>query len=159
MKLVRKLFFYLIIAITITTSVLVIAVILYKEEIIILLKEEINKKIKTKLEVNKIDLKLVKGFPNISVDFQGVKLYSSFKDEILLESKNVYFVLNIIDLYNGSIVVERLEIIDAKINPSTNKLGEKNFDVFVKNDSLNSTIKSLNLNSVLLKNVEINNED
>ncbi len=75
MKLVRKLFFYLIIAITITTSVLVIAVILYKEEIIILLKEEINKKIKTKLEVNKIDLKLVKGFPNISVDFQGVKLY------------------------------------------------------------------------------------
>ncbi len=159
MKLVRKLFFYLIIIIAITASTLVIIVVVYKEDIILLLKEEVNKKIKTKLEVDKIDLKLIKGFPNISIDFQGVKFYSAFKDKILLESKNVYFVLNIFDLYNQRIVVERLEIIEAKINIAINKEGARNFDVFVKNDSLNSTIKSLNLNSVLLKNVEISNID
>ena len=159
MKLLRKALYYLIITTLVLVSSAVIATFIYKEEIINLLKTEVNKRIKTELKVDQIDLKLIKGFPNISVEFQGVQFYSAFENELLLEGEQVYFVLNVLDLFNENIVVERLEIIDAVINISINKLGEKNFDVFVVSDSSETGINSLNLKSILFKNVVVNDTD
>lgn len=156
MKLIRKLVYSLFIILVIAISSSVIATIIFKDEIINLLIIEVNKQIKTELEVDEIDLKLLKGFPNISIDFKGVKFYSAFEDEILLESKNVYFVLDFFELFNKNISVERLEIIDAKINIHVNKVGQRNFDVFVSSDTSKYIRASLNLESILLKNVTIN---
>ncbi len=159
MKFIRKAFYYLIITIVLTGATAVTATLIYKNEIINLLVAEVNKKIKTKLEVDEIDLKLIKGFPNISIDFQGVKFYSAFEGELLLESKNIYFVLNVFELLNKNIVVERLEIIDAIINSHINHAGEKNFNVFVVSDSSKTSSKTLILKSVFFRNVEINDLD
>ncbi len=159
MKLVKKIAYYFLSTSVIILLSALIATVIYKGEIIDLLKIEVNKKIKTELEVDQIELKLIKGFPNISIDFQKVKFHSAFKDELFLEATHVYFVLNIVDLFTENIVVERLEIIDAVINFSVNQLGEKSFDVFVTTDSSEISVRALSLKSVLFKNVEINDVD
>jgi len=150
----KKIFYTIIILFATVLVGSSIAVFVYKDRIIDLLKTEIDQKISTKIEVGSIDLKLIKGFPNISIQFIGVKFHSTFSDELLLESKKIYFVLNIIDLFNKSITVERLEIENAKLIIHKNGEGEKGYDVFKVENSGDDT-GNMNINSIKFSNVEI----
>ena len=123
-----------------------LALAIYKNEIIDLLKNEIDKQITTELEVESIDLKLIKGFPNISIQFTNVKFHSTFTDELLLESKHIYFVLNFIDLFNKDITVERLEIENARLIIHKNSKGENGFEVFIPSNG-NDNNENLNIKS------------
>lgn len=149
-----------IIYIVITAAILVIGaagigVVVYKDKIIDLLKVEINKQIKTSLEVREIDLKLVKGFPNISIQFTDVRFHSAFEDELLLESKRVYFVLNLLDVFQEDITIERIEIEDAALIIHKNNQGKNNFDVFIKPQEENSETTNLGIESTKFTNIEI----
>lgn len=136
-------------------STAVLATIFYKSQIIDLLKKEIDKNIESKLEVDKIELNLLKGFPNISIEFKGVSFYSSFKNEVLLKSENIYFVLNVMDLIGNDITIEKIEIANARLYAHTDKEGRRNYDVFVTSNSKESASGNLNLKSVVFKNVEV----
>jgi AsmA-like protein len=133
--------------------------IVYEDEIIDLLKIELNKKIKSKLEVESIDLKFLKGFPNLSIDFKGVKFQSAFKDELLLESEHIYFILDIAGLFYNDISVERLEIENAKIFVHINSKREKNFDVFNKLENAGKNRGNLFINAIKLTNTQVNHVD
>lgn len=156
MKYIRKGVYYFFITVILIISGSAIATVIYKNEIMDLLKDKVERGIKTKLEVDKVDLKLLRGFPNISIKFQGVKFHSKFEDEILLISKSIYFKLNVWSLFKKDIVIESLEINEANIIVHVNKLGERNFDVFVKPlASTKSNNDNLNLKSVFLTDVGI----
>ncbi len=155
MKLLRK-FFY---SIIVTAAILIAAgagtVVFYKADIINLLVAEVNKNIKSKLEVDKIELKLFKGFPNISINFKGVVFYSAFNDEVLLKSENIYFVLNVIDLIKNNVTIQKLQIKNAQVYIHINNKGEKNYNVFINDSTKKSTKGRLEINAITLHNVEI----
>lgn len=136
-----------------------IALVIYKDSIINLLKNEIDQRISSKLEVKSIDLKLLKGFPNISIQFSDVKFHSAFADELLLESDHIYFVLNIIDLFNNNITIERLEIENATVIIHKNKRAQNNFNVFVNTDTVSRESGKLDIKSTRFLNVKIINID
>ena len=132
-----------------------LGVYIYKDDIIDLLIEEVNKSLKTQLEVEQIDLNLLKGFPNLAVEFKGVKFHSAFENEMLLSGDNVFFVLNIWNLLEKNIEIERLEVDNGKLIIHKNKKGENNFDVFNVQDASDTTRNSLEIRSILLTNVEV----
>lgn len=159
MKFLKKIF-YIIIAIVVSgIAISGLAIIVYKEKIIDLLKSEIDRHITTQLEVKNIDLKLIKGFPNVSIQFTDVEFHSSFENELLLKSDQIYFVLNIIDLLNNVITVERLEIENAKIILHKNSNGDNNYNVFNVPTSTSPADGSFNIKSTKFSNVEILNID
>ena len=132
---------------------------IYKDEIIDLLKDEVNKTLKTELEVDNIDVNLVKGFPNLTVDFKGVRFHSAFDNEMLLEGDHVFFMLNIMDLLKKDIVIQQLEINNSKLIIHRNKRGQNNYDVFREANASDSTSGSLDIKSVKLTNMEVVHKD
>ena len=156
MRYIRKGLYYFLITAILIISGSGIAAVIYKNEIINLLKDEVDRNIKSELKVDNIDLKLFRGFPNISIEFQGVEFHSNFEDEILLASKSVYFELSILSLFKENIVIETLEIHDAEIIVHVNEFGKRNFDVFTTQlGAINSNDNNLNLNTIVFKDVQI----
>ncbi len=159
LKLIRKII-YIIISVTILgVAISGLALVIYKDHVINLLKNEINLHIKSRLDVESIDLILLKGFPNISIKFTNVRFYSAFEQELLLESKNIYFVLNLLDLFQNDITVERLEVEDAKLRIHKNLKGEKNYDVFIESNNEGFGESIFDIKSIEFSNVELVNID
>ncbi|MCB0497791.1 MAG: AsmA family protein [Cyclobacteriaceae bacterium] len=155
MKLFKRIFYYLTVLVLAILFGGALGIYIYKDDIIDLLKDEVNKSLKTELEVEKIDIDFFKGFPNLAVAFKGVRFHSAFSNEMLLTGDRVFFVLNIWDLLEKDIVIQRLEIDNGELILHTDKKGKHNYDVFVKSDSASTASGSLDIHSVKLSNVAV----
>lgn len=155
LKKIRKIFYIIITLVVAGIAISSLALIIYKDRIIELLKAEIDQQIKTELAIESIDVKLLKGFPNLAIEFSSVKFYSAFENELLLESDQVYFVLNVVDLFYDKITVEQLEIRNAKLNIHKDSNGNNSFDVFTTQDRTTIKGDGLEVRSIKLLNVVI----
>ena len=155
LRLLRKISYYFTV---ITISVIaggIIAVYIYKDRIINLLVEEVNTKLKTQLEVDLIDISLFKGFPNVAVVFNGVNFHSTFKNESLVVADKVYCLLNVLELLNKDILIEKITIDKGSFIVHTDKFGNKNYDVFVNRDASNESSAGLTIRSIEITNSSI----
>lgn len=154
-KKIRKIFYVIMILIISGIAISGLTLLIYKERIIEMVKSEVDQRIKTELSVEAIDIILLKGFPNIPVQFAGVKFHSAFKGELLLESEYIYFVVNVVDLFYNIITIERLEIENATLSIHKDSNGNNNFDVFKVQESLTTSDGILDIRSAKFLNVEI----
>jgi hypothetical protein len=160
MNLIKRILYWIILG-SITLIIGVgLAVYLFKDRIIQQVIAEVNQLLTTPVQVEKIDIDFLHGFPNVAVRFYQVYMGSGF-GETLLDAEQVYVLVSPFDLANGNFDIAKIEIIGAKIFLKIDNQGNTNFDVFrnpdtVKVDRGNT---DFNLRSILLENVELDYDD
>ncbi len=138
------------------------ALFIFKDRIIDQVLYEVNRSLKTPLEVSSIELEYFHGFPNVAVAFYEVSLRPA--DRPALQAKRFYILLNLIQIAKGNFIIERLELVGAKITilideHNNSNIGEIFIDRIDQEDSLQSIGKessaSFNIQSILLKDIDI----
>ena len=91
-----------------------LGVFIYKDRIIQQVIVELNRQLTVPIEVSKVDIDLLHGFPNISVAFYNTKLPANTKIQILTAEK-LYVIINPFALFQGELNADRLEIVNANL--------------------------------------------
>ena len=139
----------------------VAALLIFKDRIIEQVMVEVNKNLAVPVDVSKVDLDFFHGFPNVSVAFYDVVLPAN--SDPLLDAKKIYAIIDPLTIAKGEIVIEKLEIIDARIKIIIDEQNNNNLDkLFVTQPNETNQIKDstktgadFNLREILLKNIEI----
>ena len=88
---------------------------IFKDRIIQQVIVEVNKSLNVPIQVSKVDLDFFYGFPNISIAFNDVILPANTAITFL-EAKRLYAVINPIQVLRGNLDIDRIEVVEAKVN-------------------------------------------
>ena len=142
-----------------TSIFLLVTLLLYvfKDDICGVVITELNKHLKTKVEVTKVDLAFWDSFPNLSVDFNHVFIQDSTSNtsqlDTLLFAEKIRFKFNPIDLWNKDYNVKFIDINDGTFKMKVDEFGENNYDILrQESDSTVENKFDVNLKSVRFEN-------
>jgi len=136
------------------TLVLLISFLLYvfKDDIINYAISEINKTLKTKVEVDEIDITFWATFPNLSLDFNEVFIQDAFpyatRKDTLLYTEQIRLKFSPMDIWNEKYHVKKIDIKPGTIKLKVDKKGDVNYDIFKESTSSEKTNFSLTLESI-----------
>ncbi|MEO7988069.1 MAG: AsmA-like C-terminal region-containing protein [Chryseolinea sp.] len=158
MKTLRKVLFYLFLAVAVVFISLVSSVFLFKDKIINQFVREANKSLNTPVKIGKFDVSIFSQFPQLSIVLTDVYVEDSHPGNYpLLTAKTVSFQLNAIEAWSGSYTIKGLRIVDSETNLKINAKGVNNYDVAKKNeDKDKSTSIHFELREVTLTNTKVN---
>ena len=148
MKALKILFYsFLTLAGLLATSAFIIAK-FYGEDIKSYVVEELNKNLKTKVDVSAVDFTILESFPLASVQFQDVVIYSSLNEsDSMLFTKSLACKFNLKDLYENKYELLEIEIQKGKCDLLINESGKENYIFWETSDSSSSSFK-VNLEKV-----------
>ena len=135
------------------------ALFIFKDRIIQQVIVEVNKNLNVPIQVSKVDLDFFHGFPKTSIAFNDVMLPADAAITFL-EAKRLYAVINPIQIFRGNLNIDRIEVIEAKVNIYIDDENHNNISEIFKPqtkaaDSSAIDESQFNLGSVLLKNSEL----
>jgi len=139
-----------------------IALFIFKDRIIEQVLVELNRSLTTPLEVSSIELDYFHGFPNVAVAFYDVSISPS--DKPVFQVKEFYILLDPIQVAQGNFIIERLELIGAKINILIDEHNKSNIgEIFNEPNEQadllqaleNDVSASFSIQSILLKDIDI----
>lgn len=113
--------------------------------------QQINKSVDAKIKVDVIELSFLSHFPNASLDFKNVGVFSkdSTIKDVLIDAKHIYLSFDIFDILKENYSLKELVLEDATVNLAINAKGEHNLHIIKNsNDDKDSTKFFLNLSSV-----------
>jgi len=118
---------------------------------------EVNKSLKTELQVREVSLSLLSGFPDASVDFEGVSLRDALGGKLLTAEK-LAFRFDLASLFGDRIKVHTLRISDGALRVVINRQGKSNTDIFKETKSAEPETEStlqLSLDHAEMNNVAV----
>jgi len=131
----------------------------YEDKVKDFLVSEIDKLIVSEVQVEKIELTLIRKFPYASLRFKNVVMKDAIDKGIkgnLLKAKNIYFKFSIFDLFKDTYSIKKIEINDADLKLLVYENGSDNFHILKPEpDSLNKSF-SFDLQKIYLENSKIN---
>lgn len=136
------------------TLILVISFLLYifKDDIIDYAISEINKTLKTEVQVDEIDVTFWATFPNLSLDFNHVFIQDAFpyatKKDTLLYTEQIRLKFNPMDIWNEKYNVKKVDIKPGTLKLKVDKKGKVNYDIFKESTSEEKTNFNLTLESI-----------
>ena len=151
MKKLKKILLYSIIAFVGLALCFVASIFIFKNQIVGRFIKEANKHINLPVTVGKIEVTVLRNFPDLTIVFYDVYVEDS-QPEIspLFTSKKVSFNLNPLKLWNGVYSIQELNTVDSQLNMNINKAGTGNYNLLKKSDS--KTKVSFELTNVKLEN-------
>jgi len=162
MKKALKIFFFSLLSIVllILGSSFVIGY-FYENEVVNIVLKELNKNIKTEINIGSYDFSILSKFPDASLEFKDItakstKNYKSkYKNEdTLFTAKSIFLQFNIYDIIKKHYNINAIHINGANVHLLTNKNGEENFHFWVS-DSSSSSNFNLNLQSVKITKTKV----
>ncbi|WP_033316676.1 AsmA-like C-terminal region-containing protein [Pontibacter roseus] len=158
----KKVLFYLTLAMVAVISISVGLVYTYQDKIVGLFVTEANKHIKTKVEVAKISLSLFEKFPQVAVALDQVKVIEGVEgsEESLAQAEKLYFTFSLFDILRGRYSVKQLHMENGSLHVRVLQNGQHNYDI-LKSDSTTAGSEdfSFNLERINLSNVAIRYSD
>ncbi len=156
---ILKILFWLILVLSLVLGTVSFLLYQFKDKIIATLVGELNKELNTKVVVEKIDIDFWETFPNVSLEFNKIKMRGSFlgDDSHLLLADKILLSFNLLDVYYGKYKISKTIIENADIHLVIREDGQNNFTVLNPSDDsvkTNSTV-SFNLEEITLKKVRI----
>ncbi|ASS50550.1 MAG: hypothetical protein A3D31_13380 [Candidatus Fluviicola riflensis] len=139
---------------TIVSLVLLISAALYifHDEIVDYAIGEINKNLKAKVEVSKVDITFWKTFPNVSLDFHDVFIPDALPHathaDTLLYTEMIRMKFNPIDIWNEKYDVKSIEIHPGTLQLKVNKKGKVNYDIVKESKEAKASSFELTLQSI-----------
>lgn len=160
LKIIRKILFYLSLAIGVIVLSVTISAFLYKDKIINQFIREANKRLNTPVSVGKIDVSVWKSFPRLSIVMTDVSIEDSHPGIYpLLTARELAFEMNLMDAWNGRYVVEGLQITDSETNLKVNQEGENNYTIAKSTSGGAQGSVSFALHNVRLVNTVVHYND
>ncbi len=163
MRTVKKIFTILIIIIVAAIATGIAMSYIYRDEAINLLKNELNKNIKTTVNVSSIDFSLLKKFPFAAVQFNNITALSeksfmnnhdfTINTDTLFAFEKLFLEFNLVHLFNKNYKIKRLDARNGKLYLLKDKKGKENYHIWEKKKDT-SEIKLI-LSDVKFKNVKI----
>ena len=130
MKIVRKILFYLSLAAGVVVLSVTLSVLLFKDKVIAQFIREANKQLSTPVKVGKIDVSVWRHFPSLSIVMTDVYIEDSHEGQYpLLTARELSFHLNLFDTWQGTYLVQGLQLIDSETNLKVNTRGENNYTI------------------------------
>ncbi|MGE0589109.1 MAG: AsmA-like C-terminal region-containing protein [Cyclobacteriaceae bacterium] len=134
MKLLKRLFFYLLLIVGVLLVASGVSVYLYKDQIIQRFITEANKNLNTPVKIGKIDISMWSDFPNLAIEFTDVYIEDSHPGNYpLLTAKMVSFFLNPVEVWQGKYSIRGLQIMGSETNLKINKNGLANYIILKEN--------------------------
>ena len=135
----------------------------YGDKISSIVISELNKRLNVKVTVGSIEFSMFKHFPNASINLNDITIYSSetfnrneFAENpnILMTSKNLALQFNILDLLKKKYDINKITIVDSRLNLFIDKKGNNNFKI-LKDDTAKTKSKvTIDLKKVQAENCE-----
>lgn len=119
---------------------------------------EINKSLVAQVEVDDVQLSLIKDFPFASVRFTGVRMKEAVKNpskEYLLNAGTISLRFNIWDLIRKKYKVKIIRFADVEIKPHVFSDGNDNFHFWKQTTTSGSTDFNFELQRIVLHNIHI----
>ncbi len=128
---------------------------LYRHKLEGFLLAEINKRVETKVEIQKISFTILKKFPQASLELTDVLISPSkkyifekpYNFDTLLYAKKIYLQFNLIHLLKNKFILSKIHVDQGSINLQINKAGQYNFDILKKREAKGEAF-SIDLNDV-----------
>jgi len=161
LKKLKRLFFYLSLAIGVVLIASVISVFMFKDRIIQQFITKANKSLSTPVKIGKIEISPWDDFPNLSIVFHDVYVEDSHSGTYpLLTAKRVSFFLNPIEVWQGKYSIRGLQITDSETNLKINLDGINNYTIVNKSPDVgHEGTLSFDLRNVRLFNTRVTYRD
>lgn len=130
MRTLKKLLVYVSITLVVLLVSAAVTLYLYKDRIIQQFIREANKSLGTPVTIGKIDVTFLDDFPRLSIVFHDVYIEDSHPGKYpLLTAKTISFFLDPWEVYQGSYVVQGLQVRESETNLRINKAGKTNYAI------------------------------
>jgi hypothetical protein len=145
--------------------VLTLLVQFYQDEIIARVLTEVNKSLKTRIEIGKIEVSLWRKFPHLSVHCQRIKAEGSLPEHKLplARANQLYFLFSVSDLFGDDLAIDQIVLEDADVQLYVNAEGETNYDITKNSTSEKSKTSprevQFDLRRIRLSNVKLRYTD
>lgn len=119
---------------------------------------ELNRSLKSELQVENVELSLISEFPSATVNLEGVQLDGAFRDAgRLLKAEKVALKFGWRGLFNKKFRINSVEIENGALHVLIDRLGRASYNVFKdsENSSSEASEFSLLLKNASLKNIEV----
>ncbi len=129
---------------------------LYQDKLIALFVAELNKHLKAKVEVAKIELSLWDKFPQAAITLSGTTIMSSSdSSQKLAEAERLYFTFSLRDLWYKQYKIRELSMENGFIALEVDAAGTPNYLIYQSADTTKSEALSFDLEKISLKNVAV----
>ncbi len=113
----------------------------YEDDIKQFAIDELNNHLKTKVDVEDIELSIFHDFPYASIEFQDVFIPDAFPDAIssdtLFFAESMFLNFNVWDIYSGNYKVKRVSVHQGSLQMKIDHEGNNNYDILEeKSDSI-----------------------
>ena len=155
-KFLRRLLFIFIGLIILAICVSIIGTSLFGDKIGKRILSEVNTQITSELTVDRVDISLINGFPNLSVNLHDVVLMDT-EAKPLVELKTLSFRLGLLALLRSKIDVKSVLLKDGKVNVAIDPSGKANYLIYEnkESESQQKNQQEINLNKAILKNIDV----
>ncbi len=149
-----RIFFYVIVFITITIAGLALWAYSSRDEIKQYVLSEINKSLKTNIKVESIRIELFRQFPKVGLNFSKVWVEDAFKSKKpLLVAEHIYLGFNFWNMLNHNYKIQQITIEDGQVDIYFNKSDQPNFAIFTEGSDTSDMV--LNLQKIILNNIDL----
>jgi hypothetical protein len=139
LRILRKIFFWIFFLSLFIVTTLTVILHVYEDDIKQYAIDELNEHLKTKVDVQDIELSIFHDFPYASIQFNKVFIPDAFpeieSDDTLFYAERMFFNFNLNDIFSGDYQIRRISAHNGQLSLKTSEDGQTNFDIIKKEDS------------------------
>ncbi|MDJ1471325.1 AsmA family protein [Xanthocytophaga flava] len=138
---------------------LTIIIQVYQDDIIQKIIVEVNKGLKTRVEIAKIEVSLWQNFPHLSIVCQNIRIQGSLpaRSQQLAQAGNLSFLFSLSNLFGDDLAIDQIILQDAEVQLYTNAKEEVNYDIVKSSSDKQSSSSNdvqFDLRRIRLQNVK-----
>ncbi|HRZ41092.1 MAG TPA: AsmA-like C-terminal region-containing protein [Bacteroidales bacterium] len=138
------------------TALLLLSSYILEKKMKTLLVREINKQLTAEVKVGKIDLSLIRRFPQVSLHLSDVHIESLPGDTApLLKARHLLLRFNLLRLIRGNYTLKHIELADGNLNLLIPEKGDPNYLILKSGDGSSTSQFSLDLRRVSVRNLKV----
>lgn len=137
----------------------------YGDEVKSYVVTEVNKHLKTEIQVKDIDFSLFKKFPNASVELIDVtakstedfkkKDFINVNTDTLFTAKSIFLQFNILNIINKKYKLKTIDIEKGQLNIFIDRKGNDNYHFWISDESTDSSAFKLELKKLIFNRVTL----
>ena len=167
MRILRNILLIASLSVTSLLAAIVIISLVYEDKIAHYAIEEINKYIRTPIEVRKISFTLLRKFPDATIRFRDIYIksvpdfeqvqFSDINTDTLLYAKDISIQMNLIKLLKNQYIVKEVNINDGILNLFNDQNGSGNYKFWKTGKAVDSPSFRIELQHVKVAEVYLQN--
>lgn len=144
------------VVLSVLSGIVLLSSFILEKKIKTLLVSEINKQLTAEVKVGKINLNLIRRFPQVSLHLSEVRIGSLPGDTVpLLKAGHLYLRFNLLQLIRGNYTLKHIELSDGDLNLLIPKNGDPNYLILKPGKGDSSSQFSLDLRRVSIRNIHV----